>query len=107
MADQTGRLAEIVKNDLGVKQSYQHALKPIRLRSGQAQVTPPESIGTNGAVLKWYALHPEDKPVPDAALTPAFREVLSLATEFAQECLASHREMTVTEMLARPSAINP
>ena len=35
-------IAEILKNDLGVKESYQHAPK---------RVTPGESIETNGAVL--------------------------------------------------------
>jgi hypothetical protein len=42
--------------DLGVKKSYQHAPK---------RVTPGDSIETSSAVLKWYALHSEDKPVPD------------------------------------------
>jgi hypothetical protein len=49
-------LAEILKNDLGVKEGYRHTPKV---------VTPSESIGTNGAVLKWYALHPQDEAVPD------------------------------------------
>jgi hypothetical protein len=48
-------IADILENDLGVKQSYEHAPK---------RVTPGESIETNGAVLKWYALSPEDRQVP-------------------------------------------
>ena len=44
----------ILKNDLGVKQDYRHAPK---------WVTPGESVETNGWVLKWYGLHPKDRPV--------------------------------------------
>jgi len=43
----TGQIAAILKNDLGVKESHEHAPK---------HVTPGESIETNGVVLKWYAL---------------------------------------------------
>jgi hypothetical protein len=46
----------ILKNDSGIAQNYQHAPK---------RVTPGDAIKTNGAVLKWYALHPEDRQVPD------------------------------------------
>src|SRR6266436_9459292 len=52
----TGKLAAILENDLGVKESYEH---------GPKRLTPAESIETNGAVFKWYALHTEDEPVPD------------------------------------------
>lgn len=45
-----------LKNDLGVSLNYKHAPK---------RVTPSESIETNGAVLKWYHLSQEDRPVPD------------------------------------------
>jgi hypothetical protein len=51
----SGQLAKILTNDLGVKESYEH---------GPKRVTPGESVETNGAVLKWYALHPEDRQVP-------------------------------------------
>ena len=44
MSDQ---IADILNKDLGVKESYEHAPK---------WVTPGESVETNGAVLKWYAL---------------------------------------------------
>ncbi|MGZ4983475.1 MAG: hypothetical protein ACXV9Q_05205 [Chthoniobacterales bacterium] len=50
-------LAEILQNDPGVKQSYRHG--PKRAIAG-------ESIETDGAILKWYRLHPESQPVPDA-----------------------------------------
>ena len=50
------RIATILKNDLGVEESYRH---------GPKRVTPGDSIETNGAVFKWYAVHPEDLPIPD------------------------------------------
>jgi hypothetical protein len=46
----------VLENDLGVGQKYEH---------GPKQVTPGESIETDGAVLKWYKLAPEDRQVPD------------------------------------------
>ena len=49
-------IATVLKNDSGVNVGYQHVPK---------RVTPGESIETNGAVLKWYALHSEHGPVPD------------------------------------------
>ncbi len=49
-------LADILKNDLGVAQSYRHAPK---------RVTPGDSIGANGAILKWYVVYRNDQPVPD------------------------------------------
>jgi hypothetical protein len=48
-------IGAILKNDLGVKQDYRHAPK---------SVTSGESVEINGAVLKWYGLHPEDRPLP-------------------------------------------
>jgi hypothetical protein len=52
----TGQIAKILTNDLGVGKSYEH---------GPKRVTPGDPIETKGAVLKWYALHPEDRQVPD------------------------------------------
>jgi hypothetical protein len=49
-------IAAILAKDPGVKESYLHAPK---------RATPGESIETNDAVLKWYALHPEDRQVPE------------------------------------------
>ncbi len=49
------KIVEVLNNDLGVKESYRHAPK---------WVMPGAAIETSGAVLKWYALHPEDQPVP-------------------------------------------
>src|SRR5207247_8988968 len=51
-----GNIVKILAKDLGVKETYQHAPK---------HVTPGESIETNGAVLKWYQLAPQDRQVPD------------------------------------------
>jgi hypothetical protein len=49
------QLASILKNDVGINDRYQHAPK---------LVTPGELIETNGALFKWYKLHPEDRPIP-------------------------------------------
>ena len=46
---------DILKNDLGVSQRYQHTPK---------RATPGGSIETSGAILKWYLLHSDDRPVP-------------------------------------------
>ena len=48
-------LAEILKNDLGVTESYQHTPK---------RVTPGDPVETKGTFLKWYALDTEGQPVP-------------------------------------------
>ena len=61
MIPEKHKIAEILENDLGVKENYQHAPK---------WVTPGESIETNGAVLKWYALHPADRHPRQSALYP-------------------------------------
>ena len=52
----TQQLTTILKNDLGVSAQYEHTAK---------QVTPGDPIETSGALLKWYALHPQDQPVPN------------------------------------------
>ncbi len=46
----------ILENDLGVGQNYEH---------GPKRVTPGGMIETDGAVLKWYQLSAEDRPVRD------------------------------------------
>jgi len=56
MTLQTTHLADLLETDSGIDAGYQH--KPKR-------VTPGEAIEPPGAVLKWYGLHPEDRPVPD------------------------------------------
>jgi hypothetical protein len=49
-------LTDILKHDLGVKESYLHTPK---------WVTSGDPIEINGALLKWYALAPKDEPVPE------------------------------------------
>ena len=53
MTLQTTHLASVLATDSGIDAGYRHASK---------QVTPGEPTG---AVLKWYAIHPEARPVPD------------------------------------------
>ncbi len=52
----SAHLADILPNDLGVKESYRHTPK---------WVTPADPIETGDAILKWYALAPQDEPVPE------------------------------------------
>ena len=52
----SARLDDILANDLGVKEAYLHTPK---------WVTPGDPIETSGAILKWYALAPQDEPVPE------------------------------------------
>jgi hypothetical protein len=50
-------LSRILERDLGVGPEYRHVPK---------RVTYDEMLETSGGVLKWYAVYPEDRPVPDA-----------------------------------------
>jgi len=52
----TPALAKILRTDPGVNEAYQH---------GPKTLVPGKSVETDGAVLKWYRLHPENKAVPD------------------------------------------
>jgi hypothetical protein len=47
-------LLHFLKTDPGVDPGYRHVPK---------QVTPGEPAETEGALLKWYAVHPHDRPV--------------------------------------------
>jgi hypothetical protein len=49
-------LATILASDIGIDPKYRHTSK---------RVTPGEMLETSGVVLKWYAVHPENGPVPD------------------------------------------
>lgn len=49
------QISTILKNDLGVKESYEHRPK---------RVTPETLFQIDGAVFKWYQLSPESQPVP-------------------------------------------
>jgi len=56
MPQQTTHLAQVLESDLGVDPGYRHYPK---------RVTPGEPIELPGALLKWYGLHPEDRPIPE------------------------------------------
>jgi hypothetical protein len=56
MTFQTTHLASVIATNSGIDAGYRHAPK---------QVTPGEPIEPTGAILKWYAIHPEARPVPD------------------------------------------
>jgi hypothetical protein len=49
-------LANILSNDPGIDAGYIHGPKHVR---------PGDVLEPSGAVLKWYAVHPQDRPVPE------------------------------------------
>lgn len=54
-AEQPDELARILRADPGVDPGYEH---------GPKQVTPGEAWQGPGTILKWYGVHPPDRPVP-------------------------------------------
>lgn len=56
MIADTTHMAHILETDAGVDPEYRHVPK---------HVTPGEPLEAPGVLLKWYALHPTDRPVPD------------------------------------------
>src|SRR4029077_9887982 len=56
IAEPTHTLAEILRTDPGIVDDYRH---------GPKQVTPGEKFRGPGVMLKWYALHAQDEPVPN------------------------------------------
>lgn len=56
MSLQSSHLAHIVEINLGIDSGYQHLPK---------YVTSGELLETPGAILKWYGLYPQDKPISD------------------------------------------
>lgn len=70
MAKLPENLSSILQSDLGVSSGYRHAPK---------RVTPGDMIETAGAVLKWYVVYPEDRPVPDE-ITRLARSYLTRAS---------------------------
>jgi hypothetical protein len=56
MNQPTPHFAHIVETDPGIEASYQR---------GPKWVVPGPVIEPSGATLKWYALHPEQEPVPE------------------------------------------
>jgi len=66
MVEPPQQLASILASDSGVEAGYQHIAK---------HVTAGEPLEVPGALLKWYAVHPADRPVP-AAITQLARDYL-------------------------------
>lgn len=55
-------LEDVLKSFPGIDDGYRH---------GPKRVTPGDPIEVAGAALKWYGLHPGDRPVPEAVTTLA------------------------------------
>ena len=53
---QAAHLADVLGTDSGVEPGYRHIGK---------RFAPGEPLELPGALLKWYGLFPEDRPVPD------------------------------------------
>jgi hypothetical protein len=56
MSESLSRLANVLAADPGVDREYRHMPK---------RVTSSDPLEPTGAILKWYALAPEDRPVSD------------------------------------------
>lgn len=67
VTQETTHLLNILDRDLGIDEKYKHAPK---------QVTPGEPLEAIGLVLKWYAIHPQDRHVP-AEITQLARAYLT------------------------------
>lgn len=65
----TTHLAHILATDPGVEPGYRHSPK---------RVTPGEPLEPADAVLKWYGIQPDDRPVP-GAVTQLARRMLTAA----------------------------
>ncbi len=75
--------AQIIKIDSGIDAGYQHQPK---------RVTPFEPLFTSGAVLKWYAVHPENLPVPDEISNLARHYLVTTSLEaHGMGCVILHR----------------
>lgn len=72
MIPSTTHLARILETDPGVDAGYRH---------GPKRVTPGEPLETAHALLKWYALHRDDQPVPAEVTLLARSAVVAAATE--------------------------
>jgi hypothetical protein len=76
-------LADILETDLGIDPGYRHVPK---------LVTPGEPLEPAGAVLKWYGLHPVDRPVPEEVTRLARARLLSAPLEArGLGCVILHR----------------
>jgi hypothetical protein len=55
----TTHLAEILATNVGIDEGYRHY--PKRVTPGE----PLEVTAKRGALLKWYGLHADDRPIPE------------------------------------------
>ena len=72
MSQPATHLVHILGTDLGVDPGYRHAPK---------YVTPGEPLEPPGAALKWYGLHPEDRPIPEEVTRLARARLMSAPLE--------------------------
>ena len=72
MTSTATQLARIVALDSGIDAGYQQ--KPKR-------VTPLAHLDTPGAVLKWYGVYPEDRPITDELTTLARQHLTAISLE--------------------------
>jgi hypothetical protein len=72
MIQPTTHLAHILDTDSGIDPGYLHTHK---------QVTPGEPLEPSGAMLKWYGLHPNDRPVPEEVTRLARARLMSAPLE--------------------------
>jgi hypothetical protein len=66
------QLKGILETDLGIDPGYRHAPK---------HVTPGEPLEPSGAMLKWYGLHPGDRPIPEEVTRLARARLMSTPLE--------------------------
>jgi len=69
MTQTTTHLAALLETNSGIDAGYRHAPK---------RVTPGEPLERSGTALKWYAVHPDDLPVPEE-VTRLARALLATA----------------------------
>jgi hypothetical protein len=72
MPEQTTHLARILETSPGIDAGYRHYSK---------RVTPGEPLETSGALLKWYGVHPDDRPVPENITRLARAYLLAIPLE--------------------------
>ena len=72
MRQQRQDLANVLNTDSGIDSNYKHAPK---------RVTPGEALEVSGAVLKWYGVHPDERPVPGELTNLARSYLMKTALE--------------------------
>ena len=84
MTQSPSDLRNILINELGVDATYRHAPK---------YATSDETLEISGAILKWYAVHPQDRSVPTdiAQLARSYLKKTALeARGFGPESVQTH-----------------